>query len=141
MEGVLDSDVKLARKESEVVAADLIIVASRFTAGTLRESPAKLTPVAIVPYGAPEVPVAIPARPPPPAGGLRAIFVGALTQRKGLSYALEAVRRLGPRVSLTLIGARPAGACRPLMKRCASIDGSRTCLRRRFSQKCADMTS
>src|SRR5262249_55628618 len=44
----------------------------------------------------------------------RAIFVGALTQRKGLSYAFEAVRRLGSRVSLTLIGARPVAPCAAL---------------------------
>jgi glycosyltransferase involved in cell wall biosynthesis len=45
---------------------------------------------------------------------LRAIFVGALTQRKGISYALEAVRRLGARIELTLVGARPIAPCAPL---------------------------
>jgi len=114
IEGTLDSDEKLERKEAEVAAADLIIVASRFTAGTLRESPASATRIEVVPYGAPELPPDPESREAPPAGILRAIFVGALTQRKGLSYALEAVRRLGSRIQLTLIGARPAGSCSPL---------------------------
>lgn len=112
IEGVLDSEEKLARKEREIAGADLVIVASRFTAGTLGEVPNLKAPVAIVPYGAP--PVADEPREPARPGRLRAIFVGALTQRKGLSYALEAVRRLGDRVELTLVGAHPAAPCAAL---------------------------
>jgi glycosyltransferase involved in cell wall biosynthesis len=114
IEGVLDSDEKLARKESEVATADLILVASRFTAETLREAPAQTARVEVVPYGAPIAGGGEPPREAATPGVLRAIFVGALTQRKGLSYALEAVRRLGPRCELTLIGARPTAPCAPL---------------------------
>ena len=41
---------------------------------------------------------------------LRVIFVGALTQRKGISYLLEAVERLGPRVELSSSGSESGNA-------------------------------
>jgi glycosyltransferase involved in cell wall biosynthesis len=44
---------------------------------------------------------------------LRVIFIGSLSQRKGLSYLLDAVQQLGSAVELTLIGRR-VGDCRPL---------------------------
>ena len=111
IEGVLDSDEKLARKEAEIAGADLVIVASRFTAGTLAEASAMTARVEVVPYGAPELIDPHAPREASTPGRLRAIFVGALTQRKGLSYALEAVRQLGDRVALTLVGARPPVPC------------------------------
>ena len=49
------------------------------------------------------------------AGPLRVLFVGSLGQRKGLSYLLEAVRRLGPaHVELTLLGHKTVAGCAPL---------------------------
>ena len=42
--------------------------------------------------------------PKPARSGLRLLFVGHIGQRKGIRYLLEAVRRLGPDVSLTLVG-------------------------------------
>ncbi len=73
-------------------------------------------PVHVVPYGAPPVPADL----PPPAartgsGPLRVLFAGSLGQRKGLSYLLDAVRRLGPaRVELTLLGDKTVEGCAPL---------------------------
>ena len=112
IDGTLDSDDKLERKEREVQGADLVIVASGYTARTLTEIDHLKARVEIIPYGAPAVGEEARARTKP--GRIRAIFVGALTQRKGLSYALEAVRRLGGRVELTLVGARPAVRCAAL---------------------------
>jgi glycosyltransferase involved in cell wall biosynthesis len=43
------------------------------------------------------------------------LYVGSLGQRKGLSYALDAVQALGEQVSLTLIGRVTAPECRPLV--------------------------
>jgi starch synthase len=37
---------------------------------------------------------------------LRVLFVGALIQRKGISYLLDAIEKLGSQVELTLIGRR-----------------------------------
>jgi glycosyltransferase involved in cell wall biosynthesis len=38
---------------------------------------------------------------------LRALFVGSLGQRKGLSYLFRAIRALRPAIDLTVIGTRP----------------------------------
>jgi starch synthase len=46
-------------------------------------------------------------------GKLRVLFVGALSQRKGLSYLMKAAGQLGSTIELTLIGRR-ISECRPL---------------------------
>ncbi len=110
--GCGDSAAKLARKDDELAGADAVIVASSFTRQTLAEAPTLRAPVYVVPYGAPGVPV-----PAPPAGAarkdrpLRVLFVGILSQRKGISYLLEAVKSLGPHVELTLLGIKPVAGC------------------------------
>ena len=99
-----DSDEKLARKDEELALADIVIVACSFARQSLSSAPTLKAPVRIVPYGAPE------CRRESPRGRkgqvLRAIFVGALTQAKGLSYLFDAVQQLGTRVALTLVGHR-----------------------------------
>ena len=42
------------------------------------------------------------------------MYVGSLGQRKGLSYALDAIDLLGSQVTLTLIGKRSVLDCKPL---------------------------
>src|ERR1700759_2893566 len=79
-----DSDLKLKRKDKELGLADVILVASTFTADTLREYPGTLAPVEIIPYGFPPVftnrkYTSISNRP------LKLLFVGGLTQRKGIA--------------------------------------------------------
>jgi glycosyltransferase involved in cell wall biosynthesis len=44
---------------------------------------------------------------------IKVIFVGMLSQRKGLGYLLRAVEKLGPNVELTMIG-KYVGRCRAL---------------------------
>ena len=112
MTGRGDSPAKLARKDEELAGADAIIVASSFTRQTLAEAPTLRAPVHVVPYGAPMVPT----RPSPASARgegkpLRALFVGILSQRKGLSYLLEAAASLRPHVELTLLGTRPTNDC------------------------------
>ena len=112
--GRSDSPAKLARKDEELLGADAVFVASTFTRQTLGSAPGLRASVHVVPYGAPAV------GPEPPAAGrapgpLRVLFVGSLGQRKGLSYLLEAVRRLGGRhVELTLLGQKTVAGCRAL---------------------------
>ncbi len=110
--GTLDSPEKLARKDEEIRLADAIFVASSFTCATLEQFPGSPMPTFLVPYGAPD------AMPDEPVAGasapLKLLFVGSLTQRKGLSYLLEAVEMLGKRVELTLIGQKTGGHCAPL---------------------------
>jgi glycosyltransferase involved in cell wall biosynthesis len=99
-----DSPEKLARKEQELALADLVIVASTFSKKTLLQGTGLPQPVEVIPYGAP--PVGDRAGSAPPGARLRVLFVGALTQAKGLSYLLEAVLRLERQVEFTLIGRR-----------------------------------
>ncbi len=110
-----DSAAKLARKDEELAGADAVIVASTFTRQTLAEAPGLRAPVSVVPYGAPTVPSAPPPVPPQKDGApLRVLFVGILSQRKGLSYLLDAVASLGRHVELTLLGTKPAADCAAL---------------------------
>jgi glycosyltransferase involved in cell wall biosynthesis len=99
-----DSEDKLARKDEELSLADLIVTASSFSKESLAAAPGVHAPVRVIPYGAAllgqkRVPNDI-SRP------LRVLFVGALTQAKGLSYLLEAVTRLGGAIDFTLVGRR-----------------------------------
>lgn len=112
MPGMLDSSEKLARKDAELHAADLVIVASSFTRKTLESAPGNGKPVAVITYGSPES-----AEEPPfrtHGSKLRVLFAGALGQRKGLSYLLEAVATMGAGVELTLLGRKSADDCAPL---------------------------
>lgn len=110
LDGIYDSSAKLQKKERELLTADEVFVASRFTASTLERAPGFHRPVHVVPYGAP-APLPEVRR---ADGPLKVLFVGTLTQRKGLSHALRAVERLGSRVEFTLVGSRLRGECPPL---------------------------
>lgn len=113
--GNQDSERKLARKDEELSLSDAIFVASTFTAETLRLAPtAKGKPVHIVPYGAPppisrallDEHLARLSRP----GVLRVLFVGGLSQRKGIAEVFAACDSLRSAVTLTVIG-RHAADC------------------------------
>src|SRR6185369_17635356 len=100
-----DSETKLARKDKELNLADMIITASTFTASTLKEFPGELPPVKVIPYGFPVVmegpksAVQISTSRP-----LRLLFVGALSQGKGIANVFAAVKPLGNKVELTVVG-------------------------------------
>jgi starch synthase len=108
--GVRDSDEKLARKEEELKLAERIVVASSFTKQTLTAGNFPGA-VSVIPYGAPSV---VEGEIAAHSGTLRVLFAGSLGQRKGLSYLLQAVESLGPRVELTLLGRRASPDCPPL---------------------------
>lgn len=111
MPALIDSDAKLARKDEELKLANHIIVASQFTAQTLEDAPFPLAPISVIPYGCP--PVTTAAKTADSKQPLKVLYVGSLSQRKGLSYLLEAIEALGKSVELTLIGKRVAD-CKPL---------------------------
>jgi alpha-maltose-1-phosphate synthase len=111
--GLADSRAKLERKDQELQLADLVVVPSEFVRSTLVEHGATAAPIVVVPFGSPQ-PLAVPPQ-SRSSGPLRVLYVGSLGQRKGLSYALDAVDSLGSQVSLTLIGKVTAPQCRPLM--------------------------
>ena len=104
--GATDSDAKLERKDEELRLADLVVVPSSYVRSTLADHPGFAAPVTVVPYGAPP-PIAVEQRGWSTSGPLRLLFVGGLTQRKGLSYLAALTERLGQRASLTVIGKGP----------------------------------
>jgi alpha-maltose-1-phosphate synthase len=113
LQGRDDSDEKLRRKDEELALATDIIVPSEFVRGTLRKAGPLKALVTVLSYGAPPAVPSVRAKKIKENGKLKILFVGGLSQRKGLSYLLEAVKKLGSRVELTIVGRRVA-ACRPL---------------------------
>jgi len=111
--GLRDSETKLARKDEEIRLADRIFVASKFTASTLDYYPGTLPPVQIIPYGFPAVG---PARryKRDASKPLNLLFVGNLSQQKGIADLFEAVDALGNLVNLTLVGRKANEDCNAL---------------------------
>lgn len=111
--GLADSRAKLERKDQELQLADLVVVPSEFVRSTLVQHCSTVAPIAVVPFGSPQPLTELPN--PCSGGPLRVLYVGSLGQRKGLSYALDAVAALGSQVSLTLIGRPTSMQCQPLL--------------------------
>jgi glycosyltransferase involved in cell wall biosynthesis len=112
--GFMDSEAKLNRKDAELAQASKIVVASSFTAQTLKAYPGKLPDPIVVPYGFPAVPAeadCLPRAPLAKGAPLRLLFVGSLSQRKGLGDLFAAVNTLGTAVSLTVIGNKVTDDC------------------------------
>jgi glycosyltransferase involved in cell wall biosynthesis len=103
LSGIEDSPEKLERKDREIAQADSIVVASSFTAKTLKTYPGPLTSrISLVPYGAPAVgPQRESTKPQDP---LRILYVGSIGQRKGIGYLIDAVNQLQVACTLTLLG-------------------------------------
>lgn len=101
--GFSDSDAKLARKDEELRLADKIYVASSFTKWSLKDFPSPLADVEVIPYGFPPVNR---QRTYEPLNNrkIKVLYVGGLSQRKGISYIFEAVRGLEDHVVLTVVG-------------------------------------
>jgi glycosyltransferase involved in cell wall biosynthesis len=105
-----DSKTHMEWKDEELRLADFVIVPSHHVRNTL-VGVVPLEKIRVVGYGAPSVRHrkgrASDARRP-----LKVLFVGALTQRKGIGYLLDAVDTLGSEVELTLVGGRVAANAR-----------------------------
>lgn len=108
--GFRDSEHKLSRKDEELRLADRIFVASSFTAKTLNDFPGKLAPVQVIPYGFPPV---VGERNYTPFGNrpVRLLFVGGLSQRKGIADLFAAVKNIGKQVELTVVGRKTSEDC------------------------------
>jgi glycosyltransferase involved in cell wall biosynthesis len=107
--GFRDSIDKLMRKDEELRLADQILVASQFTADTLRDFPGQLAPIKVVPYGFPTVGESRAYS--NNKGPLKLLFVGGLSQRKGIANLFSAVAALGSRVELTIVGRKASNDC------------------------------
>lgn len=111
--GFNDSKLKLEKKDQELALADVVFVASSFTKKTLEEYSGNLPEIKVIPYGFPLVSQkkqyqSLVNR------KLKVLFVGGLSQRKGLSYLFEAVEGLENKVDLTIIGHKAVPNCNAL---------------------------
>jgi len=108
--GIRDSAAKLLRKDEELRMADKIFVASRFTAKTLDFYEGALAPIEVIPYGFPPANRRIYdkiSRNRP----LKLLFVGGLSQRKGIADVFKTAEFFGNRVSLTVVGQKIGDNC------------------------------
>lgn len=114
--GLLDSHEKTCRKDTELGLADRIFVASSFTRQTLADYPGVLAPIEVIPYGFPKVtPASDNERRRPGNSPLKLLFVGGLSQRKGIADLFAAVENIGRQhVHLTVVGGRPVDECEAL---------------------------
>ena len=113
--GLKDSAAKLNRKDEEISLADKIFVAGSFTLKTLKTYPGKLPQVFVVPYGFPEA-KAKQYRSFAASQKLKILFVGGLSQRKGLSYMFKAMEGLEDHIALTIVGRMENYDCKPLVQ-------------------------
>ncbi len=121
MGGFEDSKEKLYCKDRELELADKIYVASTFTKQTLECSPLKLCDIEVIPYGFPPVRrnrIYVPAE----GRLLRLLFVGGLSQRKGLANIFEAMEQLGDVAELTVIGRGDIAGCAALRRALAKVN-------------------
>lgn len=93
----------LERKERELAAADVVLAASTLSTRSVREARPDARLVQIT-YGCPDPASNIR---PSTGGPLRVLYVGSLTQRKGLSYVFDAMRTVGSAAQLTVVGGGP----------------------------------
>jgi glycosyltransferase involved in cell wall biosynthesis len=93
------------RRGTEMEQADLVFVGSSFLLRMVEQVPGLSTTLALLVPGAARYldGFAFPSL-PAPNGKLRALYVGELDQRKGLSYLFRACRELRNAVELTVIG-------------------------------------
>lgn len=109
--GFRDSDLKLARKDEELRLADRIFVASQFTANTLKDYPGNLAPIEVIPYGFPAIVKNRSYSVSANRGPLKLLFVGGLSQRKGIAELFAAVDALKHHVVLTVVGQKASYDC------------------------------
>jgi len=104
--GFKDSHTKLERKDHELALADIIFVASQFTAKTLTEFSGKLPHIKVIPYGFPPVYEGRLFEGFSRPRKLKLLFVGKLSQQKGLADIFESIKGLDKFVELTLVGSK-----------------------------------
>lgn len=118
--GFNDSEKKLQRKDEELRLADRIYVASTFTKKTLEMYPGTLASIEVIPYGFPPVNK---ERTYESYSNreIRILYVGGLSQRKGISYFFEALEGLENKVEVTVVGRGMIEECAPLKKALSKV--------------------
>jgi glycosyltransferase involved in cell wall biosynthesis len=113
LSGFKDSEEKLQSKDRELLLADQIFVGSNFTKETLKDFPGKLAPVTVIPYGFPEV-IAHREYTSTKNRKLKLLFVGGLSQRKGIADLFAVADQLKDDVELTVVGRKTTEECEAL---------------------------
>jgi alpha-maltose-1-phosphate synthase len=89
----------------EPIVAKKVIAASEFTKMSLIQEGIAESKISILPLGADLNKVKFTPKTSKPKGSLKILFAGTLTQRKGIKYLLEAIKKLNdPNIELTCIG-------------------------------------
>jgi len=94
----------LKDRDEELELADHIIFPSDHVRRTLRHAPVSAEKFYKVPYGTDESEGPTRVLGSSRERKLRVLYVGALTQRKGIGYLLDAVKILGSSVEFTMVG-------------------------------------
>lgn len=106
--GIKDSPVKLERKKRELELADTIVVASDFVRQSLPDW-AQHKKIIQSPFGTPFSPSSFVLKDKSENDKLRVLFVGSMTQRKGLSDLFDAIKLLdATKVELVVLGSLAA---------------------------------
>ncbi len=98
--GLSEPVQKIERKENELQLANHIIVASNFTKSTLIETPYYEKTI-VIPYG---FPTPVLAKKQLTIKKLKVLFVGGLTQRKGIGEVLDSMKSFQNQIELTVVG-------------------------------------
>ncbi len=117
LNALANSEAKCARKDEELALADTVIVPSTFVKNTLEMYPGSIQRIVVNPFGVPAN-ISAPRELTRSGDPLRVLYVGSLTQRKGIAYLFEAVQKAGKAVTLTVIG-RKVGQSDALDRACA----------------------
>jgi glycosyltransferase involved in cell wall biosynthesis len=109
-QGLNDGESKLRRKEEEIHLADVVVCPSQFVEESIPAEISKGKRVFVVPFGSPHGAVAQGASETNRSKKLRILFVGSMTQRKGLADLFGAMRLLNPKkFELHVLGNPVAG--------------------------------
>lgn len=106
--GIGDSAAKLMRKVQELELADVVVCPSKFVMDSLPEKSIDNKRILIAPFGSPQLSAVdgnLSASGASKQKPLRVLFVGSMTQRKGLGDLFEALKLIGSAaVELVVMG-------------------------------------
>jgi glycosyltransferase involved in cell wall biosynthesis len=106
LESTREPEEKLVRKEEELSLADCISCPSEFVLQSIPAKIRKKTPCQIAPFGSPaDMGNTLPRNTSRKNGKLKLLFVGSMSQRKGLADLFEAIKLINSKnVSLSILG-------------------------------------
>jgi glycosyltransferase involved in cell wall biosynthesis len=93
-QGLDDGEAKLRRKEEEIHLADAVVCPSRFVEESIPAEVREGKRVFVIPFGSPNIDLEHDPLPRDRRKKLRVLFVGSMTQRKGLADVFAAMQLL-----------------------------------------------